>query len=175
MNNITVAGQLGKDSESRFLPDGTAVTSFSVADSQGRDKPTIWWNCSLFGKRGEALGQYLTKGQAVTVSGTITEREWTDKDGNKRKSMDIRVADVALQGSKRESGATEGYQGGTGQRDTPVPKGYQGERPAAKPAPNFSDMDDDIPFTHSLEGGCVQTTSRQLIRSKQGRFTACEF
>jgi len=140
MNNITIAGSLGKDCESRFLPNGDAVTSFSVADSQGRDKPTIWWNCSIFGKRGESLAQYLTKGQAVTVSGTITEREWTDKDGNKRKSMDIRVADVALQGGKREA-STEGYQGGTGQRDTPKPAGR-------KPAPDADPFidDSDIPF-----------------------------
>lgn len=120
MNNITIAGQLGKDCEGRILSNGDAVTSFSVADSQGRDKPTIWWNCSLFGKRGEALSQYLTKGQSVTVSGTISEREWTDKDGHKRKSMDIRVADVALQGGKRDEPArtkTEGYQGGTGRPD----------------------------------------------------------
>ena len=57
MNVITIAGNLGKDSESRFLPNGDAVTSFSVADSQGKDKPSIWWNCSLFGKRGEALAR----------------------------------------------------------------------------------------------------------------------
>jgi hypothetical protein len=63
MNNITVAGPLGKDAELRNLSDGTSVLSFSVADSQGREKPTIWWNCSLFGKRAESLQQYLTKGQ----------------------------------------------------------------------------------------------------------------
>ncbi len=140
MNNITVAGQLGKDCETRFLPNGDAVASFSVADSQGKDKHTIWWNCSLFGKRGESLAQYLTKGQAVTVSGTISEREWTDKEGNKRKSMDIRVADVALQGGKREAApaATEGYQGGTGQRD------MRGKADKASfPDP---DLDTDIPY-----------------------------
>lgn len=103
MNNITIAGSLGKDSEVRYLPNGDPVASFSVADSQGKEKPTIWWNCQLFGKRAESLAQYLTKGQAVAVSGTVTEREWTDKDGQKRKSMDIRVADVALQGGKREA------------------------------------------------------------------------
>lgn len=103
MNSICIAGALGKDAETRYLPDGTAVAAFSVADSQGKDKPTIWWNCSLFGKRAESLSQYLVKGQTVTVSGTVSEREWTDKDGQKRKSMDIRVADVALQGGKREN------------------------------------------------------------------------
>ena len=103
MNNITIAGQLGKDAEQRFLPNGDAVASFSVADSQGKDKPTIWWNCSLFGKRAEALTQYLTKGQAVTVAGNVTQREYTDKDGNKRTAMDVRVNDIALQGGKREA------------------------------------------------------------------------
>ena len=126
MNNITITGNLGKDCESRFLPNGDAVTSFSVADSQGKDKPSIWWNCSLFGKRGEALAQYLTKGQTVTVIGGITEREWTDKDGNKRKAMDIRVNDLALQGGKPSAAApartkTEGYQGGTGMPDSDIP------------------------------------------------------
>lgn len=100
MNNITIAGQLGKDAETRYMPNGDPVCSFSVADSQGKEKPTIWWRCSLFGKRAESLSQYLTKGQAVTVSGSVTEREYTDKDGAQKKAIEIRVQDVALQGGK---------------------------------------------------------------------------
>ena len=93
------------------------------ADSQGRDKPTIWWNCGLYGKRAESLSQYLTKGQAVTVSGTITEREWVDKEGTKRKSIDVRVGDIALQGGRREA------------------------EPARAPAPVQQQIDDgDVPF-----------------------------
>ena len=102
MNNISIAGTLGKDAEVRYLPNGDAVCNFSVADSMGKDKGTIWWNCQLFGKRAESLAQYLTKGQAVTVSGNVTEREWNDKEGTKRKSMDVRVQDVALQGGRKE-------------------------------------------------------------------------
>jgi single-strand DNA-binding protein len=130
MNSITIAGQLGKDAEQRFLPNGDAIASFSVADSQGKDKPTIWWNCSLFGKRAEALGQYLTKGQAVTVSGNVSQREYTDKDGNKRTSMDVRVNDIALQGGKRD------------QQAAPEP---QRKAPASNGG-GFADMDSDIPF-----------------------------
>lgn len=129
MNNITIAGQLGRDAEVRSIPSGERVCSFSVADSQGRDKPTIWWNCQLWGKRADSLAQYLTKGQAVTVIGSVSEREWTDKDGQKRKSMEIRVSDLALQGGKRESAAP------------------------AKAAPSggthgggFDEMDSEIPF-----------------------------
>lgn len=130
MNNITVAGLLGRDSELRSLPDGTHVLTFSVADSQGREKPTIWWNCQLFGKRAGTLQQYLGKGQQVAVSGNVTEREWRDKDGQPRKSMDIRVNDVALQGR---------------------PQGEQREAaPARQPAPpkrggsGFDDLDNDL-------------------------------
>ena len=126
MNSISVAGTLGKDAELNYLPNGDAVCKFSVADSQGKEKPTIWWSCQLFGKRAESLSQYLTKGQAVTVSGSITEREWSDKEGNKRKSMDVRVQDVALQGGRKE-------------------------QEAPKPAPRRNDVpDEDIPFADPL-------------------------
>lgn len=129
MNNITIAGQLGKDAEQRFLPNGDAVASFSVADSQGKDKPTIWWNCSLFGKRAEALTQYLTKGQAVTVSGNVTQREYMDKDGNKRTAMDVRVNDIALQGGKRDEAPRQAT---PAQRQAPARESFE--------------MDSDVPF-----------------------------
>ncbi len=103
MNSITITGHLGRDIELRSLSDGTPVGGFSVADSQGRDKPAIWWRCSIFGKRAEALAPYLKKGQQVTIVGSVSEREYTDKDGAKRTSMDVRVNDLALQGGRPES------------------------------------------------------------------------
>lgn len=133
MNIITVAGQLGKDAEIRYLPNGDPVASFSVADSQGKDKPTIWWRASIFGKRAESLGPYLTKGQAVTISGSITEREYTDKDGNKRQAQEIRVNDLALQGGKREGPAPA-------QRQAPAPT------PRHAGGSGFDDLDSEIPF-----------------------------
>lgn len=138
MNVITVAGQLGRDAEIKYLADGNPILSFSVADSQGREKPVIWWNCGLFGKRAESLQQYLTKGQNVTVSGTVSEREWTDKEGIKRKSQDIRVNEIALQGGRKESDP-----------DT-QPKRPSHDAAKARQLPKqgsgFEDMDDDIPF-----------------------------
>jgi single-strand DNA-binding protein len=132
MNNITIAGRIGKDPEQRSLNDGTTVLSFSVADDQGKDKQAIWWRCSLFGKRADSLAQYLTKGSSVTVSGNVTEREYTDKEGQQRKAMEVRVNDIALQGGKPA----------------------QEERPASKPAPKpapkqsagFEDDLGDLPF-----------------------------
>ncbi len=102
MNSVTVAGNIAKDAEIRQLNNGDSVANFSIADNQGKDKNAIFWNCQLFGKRADSLAQYLVKGQSVTVSGNISEREWTDKEGNKRKSMDLRVNEVALQGGRKE-------------------------------------------------------------------------
>jgi single-strand DNA-binding protein len=131
MNNITVAGTLGKDAEVKFMPNGDPVASFSVADSQGKDKPTIWWNCQLFGKRASSLAPYLLKGGAVTVSGNVSEREWMDKEGQKRKSMDIRVSDVALQG---------------GRKDEAPRAAAPAQRTAAPAKSNFDQDDSDVPF-----------------------------
>jgi len=103
MNNITIAGNITKDADIRYMPNEDPVASFSVADNMGKDKGAIFWNCQLFGKRAESLSQYLTKGGNVTVSGSVTEREWQDKEGNKRKSMDVRVADLALQGGRKDA------------------------------------------------------------------------
>lgn len=135
MNSISISGQLGKDSERRALGDGTPVLSFSVADSMGRDKGTIWWNCSLFGKRADSLQEYLTKGQSVTVIGTITEREYVNKEGQKVKAQDVRVGDVALQGGKRDAASS------TAPRQNEAPRAPQ--KPSGS---GFDDMDDDIPF-----------------------------
>lgn len=145
MNSITVAGQLGKDAEARYLPNGDAVTGFSVADSQGKDKPTIWWNCQLFGKRAESLTQYLTKGQAVTVSGTVSQRTYTDKNGQERTSMDVRVNDVALQGGKRDAEPSKKpSQDGAKSRQL-EPRTHDAG------AGGFADMDSDIPFNDPLK------------------------
>jgi single-strand DNA-binding protein len=129
MNVITIAGTTGKDAEMKYLNDGTAIASFSVADSQGKDK-TVWWNASIFGKRAESLGQYILKGTKVTISGQVTEDVWTDKNGQERRTMKVRVNDIALQ-SKRESG------------DTP----QEERRAAPKPAQvEFDDDGSDVPF-----------------------------
>jgi single-strand DNA-binding protein len=134
MNIISIAGNLGKDAELRSTAKGESVLSFSVADNQGKDKPTIWWNCSLWGKRADALAQYLTKGQTVTVAGSVSEREWTDKEGNQRKSMDVRVSEIALQGGRQQESAPQ-------------------REPAKREAPQADPFaDQDIPFANPYRG-----------------------
>ena len=141
MNSICITGTLGRDMEQRAMPNGEPVGNFSVADSHGREKPTIWWNCQLFGKRVSALAPYLLKGQQVTVAGTVTEREWTDKEGGKRKQLEIRVSDLALQGGKREQAADPAPRAAPAPRPAPAPSGGHG----------FEDMGDDIPFMDAIK------------------------
>ena len=108
MLQITVAGRIGKDAETRQAGQ-TSVTNFSVAvdTGYGDKKKTVWLDCSLFGQRGEKLAQYLTKGQQVTVTGEGGLRTW-DSNGKSGAAMTLRVHEIALQGggSRSESSAS---------------------------------------------------------------------
>ena len=129
MNSISIAGVLGKDPELKQVGQDQ-VLSFTVADSQGKEKPTLWWNCQMWGKRATTLQQYMAKGQKVTVSGNVQMREYTDKNGDKKTAMDVRVNDVALQGGGEQ--APKAAPARQPQRQAPAPIG-------------FDDMD-DAPF-----------------------------
>lgn len=123
MNIWSFTGNIGKDGEQRFTPKGDGIVSFSVAvkSGYGEKASTTWANCQLWGKRGEALLGYLTKGQLVGVTGEVTLREYETMDGMKRSTLDVRVNDVTLLGGKPESSVKQ--DSGT-----------------------IADMDDDIPF-----------------------------
>lgn len=99
MKAICIAGRLGKDSELRRTQKGDAVLGFSVAvdDGYGGSKRTLWFECSLFGKRGQSLEGALTKGKQVTVSGDFSTREYEGKT-----FMTVNVNDVTLQGGGNE-------------------------------------------------------------------------
>jgi len=100
MIQLIISGHLGGDAETRDAGSDT-VTSFSVAESKKlkSGEVTQWWRCSMWGKRGVVLCEYLRKGIAVTVVGPVTARLY-EKDGTTRLSLDLNVKDVALQGSK---------------------------------------------------------------------------
>ena len=127
-STIIIPGRLGKDAETKQVGD-TTVTKFSVADDHQvkGEKNTIWWECSMWGSRGEKLAQYLTKGSGVTVVGTPSFRQY-EKDGQHRVSAECRVNDITLMG-KGEPGS-----------------GTQRQAPAkAKPEP-LKVSPDDVPF-----------------------------
>jgi single-strand DNA-binding protein len=101
MNVWNFTGNVGK-ADMRYLASGDPILAFSVAVSSGYGdkKQTTWANCSLFGKRAESLQQYIQKGQTVGVSGEVTLRPWTDKEGQQRHNLEVRVNDLTLLGSR---------------------------------------------------------------------------
>ena len=143
-NNITIMGRLGRDGEGKQA-GGTSLFEFSVAEDVGFGdrKSTNWWKVQLWGKQAEGkLVDYLVKGQQVVVFGEVTMREWTDKDGNKRLSPEIRANSVQLSGSKGDNAMPR--------ESAPPPERprqqSQEERHAAAAAAPASDFEGDIPF-----------------------------
>lgn len=114
---LVLVGRLGRDPEMRYTPQGTPVTSISVAtsrkyntaDGQAKEE-TIWFRVQVWGKQGETVNQYLTKGSKVLVEGTLIPDEnggprvWTDKEGKARASFEVRATTVRFLDSKREAG-----------------------------------------------------------------------
>ena len=118
-HKITIAGNLGRDPEMRYMPDGTAVTSFSMAvsDGFGENKKTIWFRVNVWGKRAEVANQYLSKGSRVLVEGRLVAdantgapRLWTRQDGTVGSSFEIRADNFVFLSSRAESGAAEGIE-----------------------------------------------------------------
>ena len=109
-NKIMIVGYLGRDPELRYTPQGTPVCDFSIATSERRkDKAgelqevTTWFRVSLFGRQAELASQYLTKGRQVYVEGQLSQREWTDKDGAARTTLEVRGTDVQFLSPAPES------------------------------------------------------------------------
>jgi single-strand DNA-binding protein len=126
-NKITIVGYLGRDPEIRYTPTGTAVCDFSVATTErrkGKDgepqDSTTWFKVIFFGRQAEVASQFLTKGKQVYIEGRLSEREWTDRDGNARKSLEVTGTELQFLSAK----------------------GSDDERPQAKAATAAADEDD---------------------------------
>lgn len=112
-NRITIVGYLGRDPEIRYLPDGTAVCNFSVATTERRkDKSgefqdvTLWFRINVWGKQADSANQYLSKGKQVYVEGRLSQQEYTDRDGNRKTSLDVRATDVQFLTPKGDEGSS---------------------------------------------------------------------
>jgi single-strand DNA-binding protein len=138
LNRVMLIGNLGKDPEVRFTPGGQAVARFSLATSEvfndregQRQERTEWHNIVVWGKQAETCGQYLAKGRQVFIEGSIRNRSYDDKDGNKRYITEINAQRVQFLGGRGGEGGGRGAGGGGGHDEMPPP-----------PTPE----DDDIPF-----------------------------
>ena len=141
MNSWNFTGNLGRDAEQRFAPSGTAVVSFSVGVKTGfGDKEkTTWANCAMFGKRAEAVAAYLKKGTLVGIVGEVDHREYQNKEGQTRYSLDVSVNDLTLLGGKSDRAESAPSQ-------PAKPRNAQGAQGGA-----FDDSD-EIPFNHHGSG-----------------------
>ncbi len=154
-NKIIIVGYLGRDPELKYTPQGTAVCDFSVATTERRkDKSgemqevTTWFRVSLFGRQAEVASQYLTKGRQVYVEGQLSQRDWTDKDGNTRTSLEVRGSEIQFLSPASETveqpqtaAAKATASQSTETRDTRKPQPVR-----QKPRPV---EEDEIPFVRS--------------------------
>jgi single-strand DNA-binding protein len=139
-NKIILVGNLGRDPELRYTPQGTPVCSFTVATNEKRkDKAgesqdvTTWFRVTLWGRQAETASQYLTKGRPIYVEGRLRMEEWTDRDGKQRYTLEVHATDMQFIGGGRGDEAA-------------TPSAGSKSQPADRPSHEADLSDDDIPF-----------------------------
>jgi single-strand DNA-binding protein len=162
VNKVILVGNLGRDPETRYMPDGGAITNISIAttsswkDKSGeKQEQTEWHRIAFFGKLAEIAGEYLKKGSQVYVEGKLRTRKWQDKDGQDKYTTEVIADAMQMLGGRQGMGGEGGGSGGGGDYARSSAGGSQGgaQGSATKPAgaakggaAKFDDMDDDIPF-----------------------------
>jgi single-strand DNA-binding protein len=151
VNKVILVGNLGADPESRYMTNGDAVVNIRLATTESwKDKATgekkeitEWHRVVFYRKLAEIAGQYLKKGSQVYLEGRIRTRKWTDKEGQERYTTEIEANEMQMLGSRQGMGGDgpPRESGGGGSRPAP-----SRPAPAAAPAGNFNDFEDDIPF-----------------------------
>jgi len=113
LNKVHLIGNLGKDPELRFMPNGDAVCNFSIATTENwkdkagaKQEKTEWHNIVMYRKLAEISGEYLKKGSAVYLEGKLQTRKWQTKEGQDRYSTEIIADQMQMLGGKSESGDT---------------------------------------------------------------------
>lgn len=170
VNKVILVGNLGRDPEVRYMPNGEAVCNFSIATTDSwKDKAgakqerTEWHNIVMYRKLAEIAGEYLKKGRPVYVEGRLQTRKWQTKEGQDRYTTEIIADQMQMLGGRDAGGSNASYDGGMDQSGGMDDSSYsqapssqsqarQSSAPAqstAKPAASgsgFDDFEDDIPF-----------------------------
>tara|TARA_B100000941_G_C28362806_1_gene477957 strand:+ start:73 stop:513 length:441 start_codon:yes stop_codon:yes gene_type:complete len=141
VNKVILVGNLGQDPESRFTPQGTAVTNLSIAtneswkDQNGETQDrTEWHRVVMYGRMAETAVEYMRKGQMVYVEGRLNTREWEDQNQIKRKTTEIRCDNFTMLGRRGDS---------TGSMSSPATKNPEAQ--GTVPSESINE-DDDLPF-----------------------------
>ncbi len=175
INKVILIGNLGRDPEVRYTPNGNAICNISVATTRNwKDKTsgdkveeTEWHRVVFYDRLAEIAGEYLKKGRPVYVEGRLKTRKWQDKEGKDVYTTEVIADNMQLLGGREgmgggDAGADSGYDQGGGRGDSRADNRGEGRpapaarsappsrpaptKPAAKSATGFDDMDDDIPF-----------------------------
>ena len=144
LNKVMLIGHLGRDPELRYTPDGVPVASFSLATSESwtdkngsRQEHTEWHNIVAWNKLADLSKRYMAKGRQVYVEGRIRSRDYTDRDGNKRRATEIIATQIVLLGSRAQA-AEAGAQ--------PMEPPSKVPAEAEQPFGDAGITDSDIPF-----------------------------
>jgi single-strand DNA-binding protein len=146
VNKVILIGRLGKDPETRYMPNGEAVTNATLATSENwkdksgvKQEKTEWHNLTFYRRLAEVAGEYLKKGSMIYVEGKLQTRKWQDKEGKDRYTTEILVNEMTMLGGKSSGGG-----------NFEVMDDQQAPAPASAPSSNagrsFDNFDDDIPF-----------------------------
>ncbi len=161
VNKVILIGNLGKDPETRYMPNGEAVTNITLAttdtwkdkNSGEKREATEWHRVVFFRKLAEIANQYLRKGSQVYIEGSLKTRKWQDQSGQDRYTTEIVADEMKMLGSRQGGGGGGGmadYDAPPMERESSAPPPRA--RPAPAPAPassspgGFGDLEDDIPF-----------------------------
>ncbi len=142
VNKAILLGNLGRDPEVRYSPDGSAIANITIATTESwkdrsgeKQEKTEWHRVVFYGRTAEVVGEYLKKGSSVYVEGRIQTRKWQDKDGQDRYTTEIVGDRMQMLGSRSEGSAQDRTEQSQG-----APK------PQQRQSGGFDDMDEDIPF-----------------------------
>ncbi|MFN0095256.1 MAG: single-stranded DNA-binding protein [Dehalococcoidia bacterium] len=158
LNKVMLIGNVGRDAELRYLANGTAQASFSLAVNRvsrgqegDRREETEWFNIVLWRELAERVAQYVTKGKSVYVEGRLQSRSWDDDQGQRHTRVEVHAAALQLLGGPGGGGGGAGGGSNWGD-DASFPSSGGGARGGARQAPGFrapagGDIDpDDLPF-----------------------------
>ena len=151
VNKVILVGRLGKDPETRYMPNGEAVTNATLATSETwkdksgeKQEKTEWHNLVFYRRLAEIAGEYLKKGSQIYVEGKLQTRKWQDKEGKDRYTTEIVVNEMTMLGGKSTGGSFEVVE------NKPASSSSGSSAAPAKAAPaakgGFDNFDDDIPF-----------------------------
>ncbi|KTD04107.1 single strand binding protein [Legionella geestiana] len=154
INKVILIGNIGGDPEVRYMPNGNAVATLSVATSEAwkdkqtgeRQERTEWHRVVCFNRLGEIAGEYLRKGSKVYVEGSLRTRKWQDQQGQERYTTEIVAAELQMLDGK---GGASGAFDDQGTMGAPAPQQASRRPQASAPASAenaFDELDDDIPF-----------------------------